>query len=132
MNFKNEREMKRGKRDGKREGKRVRCRPGWPGPLNGGRAHYIIESKVQWKPFWLATQQYSQNDWLGGNFPCTCRSTMTYAHGAISADGGGGISKSSFRYREVYIVCRSTNSRGWWGSKSWQACVGGGSRCDLA
>ena len=44
---------------------------------NGGRAHYIIESKVQWKPFWLANQQYPQNDWLGGNFPYT----MTYAHG---------------------------------------------------
>ena len=44
---------------------------------NGDRAHYIIESKVQWKPFWLATQQYPQNDWLGGNFPYT----MTYAHG---------------------------------------------------
>ena len=35
---------------------------------------YIIESKVQWKPFWLAAQQYPQNDWLGGNFPYT----MTY------------------------------------------------------
>ena len=45
--------------------------------FNGGRAYYIIESKVQWKPFWLATQQYPQNDWLGGNFPYT----MTYAHG---------------------------------------------------
>ena len=45
--------------------------------LEGGRAHYIIESKVQWKPFRLATQQYPQNDWLGGNFP----HTMTYAHG---------------------------------------------------
>ena len=44
---------------------------------NGGRAHDIIESKVQWKPFWLTTQQYPQNDWLGGSFPYT----MTYAHG---------------------------------------------------
>ena len=26
---------------------------------NGGRAHYIIESKVQWKPFWLATPAVS-------------------------------------------------------------------------
>ena len=42
----------------------------------GGRAQHIIESKVQWKPFWLATQQYPQNDWLGGKFPYT----MTYAH----------------------------------------------------
>ena len=38
---------------------------------------YIIESKVQWIPFWLATQQYPHNDWLGGNFPYT----MAYAHG---------------------------------------------------
>ena len=44
---------------------------------NGGCLHYIIESKVQWKPFWLATQQYPENDWLGGNFPYT----MTYTHG---------------------------------------------------
>ena len=43
---------------------------------NGGRAHYIIESRVQWKPFWLATQQYPQNDWPGGKFPFT----MMYTH----------------------------------------------------
>ena len=43
---------------------------------NGGCVHYIIESKVQWKPFWLATQQYPQNDWLGGN----CPYAVTYAH----------------------------------------------------
>ena len=47
--------------------------------FKGGRAHYIIESKVQWKPFWLATQQYPQNDWLGGNFLYT----MAYTHGPI-------------------------------------------------
>ena len=46
--------------------------------FNGGRAHYIIESKVQWKPFCRATQQYPQDDWLGGKFPYT----MTYAHGS--------------------------------------------------
>ena len=23
--------------------------------------------KIQWKPFWLSTQLYTQNDWLGGN-----------------------------------------------------------------
>ena len=44
--------------------------------LQWARAHYVIESKVQWKPFWLATQQYPQIDWLGGKFPYT----MTYAH----------------------------------------------------
>ena len=40
---------------------------------NGGCAHYVIVSKVQWKPFWLATQLYPQNDWLGVPY------TMTYA-----------------------------------------------------
>ena len=45
--------------------------------INGSRANYIIESKVQWKPFWLATRLHPQNDWLAGNFPYT----MTYAHG---------------------------------------------------
>ena len=31
----------------------------------GGRAHYIIESKVQWKPFWLATQHAAvSTEWL--------------------------------------------------------------------
>ena len=44
---------------------------------NGGRAHYIVQSKAKWKPFWLAAQQNSQNDWLGGNFSYS----MTYAHG---------------------------------------------------
>ena len=32
--------------------------------------HYVTESKVQWKLFWLATQLYLQNDWLGGNVAC--------------------------------------------------------------
>ena len=31
----------------------------------GGRAHYFMVSKIQWKPFWLATQLYPQNDWTG-------------------------------------------------------------------
>ena len=30
---------------------------------NGACAHYIMVSKIQWKPFWLATQLYPQNDW---------------------------------------------------------------------
>ena len=52
----------------------------WPLPtcftVQWGPCAFIIESKVQWKPFWLATQQYPQNDWLGGNFP----NIMMYAH----------------------------------------------------
>ena len=31
----------------------------------GGRAHYVMVSTIQWKPFWLATQLYSQNEWAG-------------------------------------------------------------------
>ena len=31
---------------------------GWQAKM-ASSAHYIIESKVQWMPFWLATQQYS-------------------------------------------------------------------------
>ena len=27
--------------------------------------HYVMVSKIQWKPFWLATQLYPQNDWTG-------------------------------------------------------------------
>ena len=30
---------------------------------NGACAHYVMVSKFQWKPFWLATQWDSQNDW---------------------------------------------------------------------
>ena len=30
---------------------------------NGGREHYVIVSKIQWKPFWLVTQLYPHNDW---------------------------------------------------------------------
>ena len=32
---------------------------------NGGRAQYVLDSKNQWKPFWLATQLYPENDWTG-------------------------------------------------------------------
>ena len=37
---------------------------------NGARVHYVIMvvSKFQWKPFWLATQLYPQNDWTGWQF----------------------------------------------------------------
>ena len=31
--------------------------------LNGACAHYVMVSKYQWKPFWLATQRDPQNDW---------------------------------------------------------------------
>ena len=30
---------------------------------NGVCAHYVMVSKFQWKPFWLATQRDPQNDW---------------------------------------------------------------------
>ena len=30
---------------------------------NGACAHNVMVSKFQWKPFWLATQRDSQNDW---------------------------------------------------------------------
>ena len=33
------------------------------GGVNGACAHYIMVSKFQWKPFWLATQRDPQNDW---------------------------------------------------------------------
>ena len=33
-------------------------------------------SRIPWKPFWLATQLYPQNDWLGGNFMWI----IAYAH----------------------------------------------------
>ena len=39
--------------------------------INRGCAHYVMVSKIQWKPFRLATQLYPQNDWTG---------TMTYSH----------------------------------------------------
>ena len=74
--------------------------------LNGGHAHYIIESKVQWKPFWLATQQYPQNDWLGGNFPYT----MTYVHGPYCLRNlawlrGGTTDVTNARTCHFFAVC---------------------------
>ena len=30
---------------------------------DGACAHYVMVSKFQWKPFWLATQRDPQNDW---------------------------------------------------------------------
>ena len=32
---------------------------------NGDCTHSIMVSRIQWKPFWLATQSYPQNDWTG-------------------------------------------------------------------
>ena len=31
--------------------------------LDGACAHYVMVSKFQWKPIWLATQRDPQNDW---------------------------------------------------------------------
>ena len=31
--------------------------------VNGACAHYVMVSKFQWKPFWLATQRDPQSDW---------------------------------------------------------------------
>ena len=36
---------------------------------NGACAHYVMVSKFQWKPFWLATQQDPQNDWTATQNP---------------------------------------------------------------
>ena len=33
------------------------------GIMNGACAHYVMVSKFQWTPFWLATQRDPQNDW---------------------------------------------------------------------
>ena len=32
---------------------------------NGAGAHYVIVSRIQWKPFWFATQLYPHNDRTG-------------------------------------------------------------------
>ena len=29
---------------------------------------YVVVSKSQWKPFWLTTHLYAQNDWTGWHF----------------------------------------------------------------
>ena len=46
---------------------------------NGGGVHYVMVSKIQWKPFWLATGAPSsiyKTTGLGGKMVWT----MTYAH----------------------------------------------------
>ena len=35
---------------------------------NGACAHYVMVSKFQWKPFWLATQRDLQNDWTATQY----------------------------------------------------------------
>ena len=30
---------------------------------DGAGAHYVMVSKIQWKPFWFETQLYPQHDW---------------------------------------------------------------------
>ena len=75
--------------------------------INGACAHYIMLSKIQWKPFWLATQQYPENDWLGGKIVWA----MTYwhrPHWSVSIGGGcheccqsSSFEKSSLEKRNV-------------------------------
>ena len=36
--------------------------------LMGHIRNYVMESNFQWKPFWLATQLYPENDWTGWQF----------------------------------------------------------------
>ena len=51
-----------------------------------GRAQCIIESKVQWQRFWLATQQYPQNYWLGGNFCILWRMSFVWRSAVTSRE----------------------------------------------
>ena len=34
-------------------------------PIYWACGHYVIAFKIQWKPFWRATQLYPQNNWAG-------------------------------------------------------------------
>ena len=45
------------------------------GSQNWACAHYVMVSKIQWKPFWLATQLDPQNDWTA-----TQNRVNTYSH----------------------------------------------------
>ena len=38
---------------------------------DGGGVYYVMVSKAQWQPFWLVTQLYAQNYWLGGKISYT-------------------------------------------------------------
>ena len=44
-----------------------RAQTPWLADIIGDREHYVMVSKLRWKPFWLATQLYPQNDhdWTG-------------------------------------------------------------------
>ena len=33
--------------------------------INEACQHYMVVSKIEWQPFWLANQLYPQNDWAG-------------------------------------------------------------------
>ena len=60
---------------------------------NGACAYHVMVSKIQWKPFWLATQLYSQNDetgWQNGV------NNDVFAQ-ALFAFSGGGIFKNAQR-----------------------------------
>ena len=41
---------------------------GIKGTINGACAHFVMVTRIQWKPFWLATHLYPQNDWIGSQF----------------------------------------------------------------
>ena len=40
--------------------------------FNGASANYIMVSRIQWKPFWLATQRDPPNDWTGWQICVNC------------------------------------------------------------
>ena len=69
---------------------------------NGACAHYVMVSKFQWKPFWLATQRDPQNDWAATQNRVN-HADMTYSHRphlVILRDKNRDMRRSKWRKRE--------------------------------
>ena len=64
----------------------------WNG--DGACAHYVMVSKFQWKPLWLATQRDPQNDWTATqnrvNYDVFAQAPLIAQEKGKRENGGGG------------------------------------------
>ena len=73
--------------------------------VNGACAHYVMVSKFQWKPFWLATQRDPENDWTA---------TQNRVNYDVFAQAPSAVSFcASCSYRCACLVITIGNTRSW-------------------
>ena len=69
---------------------------------NGACVHYVIVSKFQWKPFWLATQWDPQNDWTATQIR-RCE-LWSYLHRPHCGSARSKVSAVILNFKSVFAV----------------------------